>query len=123
MGVRSSEMKLVIVILLAGSPAFADPVTLTPVAMDGPYKSQHDACLHATPCGGTQVDAKDSFKLVKPPKVATCGEFDVNGADDDLELRGPASWFGLKSVHGAIDIIVDDTTKKPSSAGTYRFSR
>jgi hypothetical protein len=277
-------MKLALVLLLASSSAFADPVTLTPVAMDGPYKSQHEACVHATPCGGTQIDAKDPFKFVKPPKVATCGEFDINGSDvngkktqldhtagdlaiqiasqscavpagirwehniyyvfvkradgwwrsaplwqfnynekyeggsmlikwndqpgrtfagvmaqvnsvacmkhgsssstvemmvrveagtkspivfaplvvgerfsreidkgnppepgsdrfdckpikksfeldekwssdDDLELKGPATWFGLKSVNGAINIIVDDTTKKSSSAGTYRFSR
>src|SRR6476619_9784 len=65
MGVRSSEMKLALVLLLASSTAFADPVTLTPVAMDGPYKSQHEACLHAKPCAGTQVDAKESFKFVK----------------------------------------------------------
>lgn len=277
-------MKLALVLLLASSSAVADPVTLTPVAMDGPYKSQHEACVHATPCGGTQIDAKDPFKFVKPPKVATCAEFDINGSDgngkntrldhtagdlairiasqscavpagirwdhniyymyvkradgwwrsaplwqfhynekyesgsmlikwndqpgrtfagilaqlnslacmkygsssstvelmvrveagtnspivfaplvvgerfsreidkdnppepgsdrfdctpikksfelgekwsgdDDLELTGPATWFGLKSVDGTIEIVVDDTRKQPSSAGSYRFSR
>jgi hypothetical protein len=74
-------MKLALVlILLAGSSAFAD-TTLTPVAMDGPYKSQHEACVHATPCGGTQIDAKDPFKFIKPPKVATCNDTDINGSD------------------------------------------
>jgi hypothetical protein len=277
-------MKLALVLLLASSTAFADPVTLTPVAMDGPYKSQDEACVHATPCGGTQVDAKDSIKFVRPPKVAACSGFDINGVDvngkkarldhtagdlaiqiasqgcavpdgirwqhnvyyvfvkradgwwrsaplwqfkynekyergsmlikwndqpgrtfagimaqlnsfacmkhgsesrtvemmvrieagtkspivfaplvvgerfsreldkdnprepgfdpvdckpikklfeldekwsgdDDLELKGPATWFGLRSVDGAINVVVDDTKMNLSSAGTYRFSR
>jgi hypothetical protein len=74
-------MKLALVLLLAGSSAYADSTKLSPVAMDGPYKSQHEACVHATPCGGTKEDKKDPFKFVKPPKVATCGGDDLNGGD------------------------------------------
>lgn len=74
-------MKLALAALFVCSTAVAEPVVLRPVAMEGPYKSQHDACVHATPCGGTKIDDKDPFKFVKPPKVAACPDVDTNGSD------------------------------------------
>jgi hypothetical protein len=74
--------RLTLLVMLVSSPALADSaITLSPVAMAGPYKSQHDACVHATPCGGTEVDPKDPFKFIKPPKVASCGPDDINGSE------------------------------------------
>jgi len=43
--------------------------------------------------------------------------------DDDLELKGPASWFATRLADGLLEIVLDDTKTTASSAGTYHFAR
>ncbi len=74
-----------LVVVVTAASAHAGPVAkLSSVAMAGPFKTIGDACSHATPCGGTEIDPKDPFNVVKPPSRATCDlDHDLNALDSD----------------------------------------
>src|SRR5450755_885997 len=48
----------------------ANTILLSPVAMDGPYKSANEACEHAQPCGFT--DMTEAGEYIDPAKKPSC---------------------------------------------------
>jgi hypothetical protein len=100
-------------------------ILLSPVAMDGPYKSANDACEHAQPCGFNDITAAGDY--IDPAKKPSCPALrstdyvDPNAASPtvgvginmaqlshkskDLELRvGSQSCAEPKGIRGEQDI-------------------
>ncbi len=73
-------MRHAVLVLLCAKVAAADPTPVSPVAMAGPYKSLEQACVKATPCGGTEVAKGTLVDFIKPRKAAVCAlATDPNG--------------------------------------------
>lgn len=84
-----------VAVAAADAPAPASPpdtTVLTPVAMDGPYKSVAEACDHAAPCGFTAMT--DAGDFTKPATKTSCPALESNQYIDPNSAR-PEPGIGL----------------------------
>jgi hypothetical protein len=103
----------------APPPVAVNPIALAPVAMDGPYKTLMQACVHAKPCGFTDLNEKGIESV--PQKKTTCpslagdDDYDPNAGlaggtalshkSKDLQMRiGSQSCAVPKGIRGEQDI-------------------
>ena len=76
-------------------------ILLSPVAMDGPYKSANEACEHAQPCGFT--DMTEMGRYTHPATKTSCpamrsGDYvDPNSSDPSPSSRGSPTQLSHKS--------------------------